>query len=305
MKLIGKLKKVLQKPRVLVKVLLDTKLSRLLTDRAHVKLAYWAGTGKKLHLKAPVTFNEKLQWLKLNDRRELYRICADKLRVRDYVAQQLGEEYLIPLLGSWERAADIDFEALPEQFVVKCNHNSGLGMCICKDKAQLDLPKVRKQLEEGLQQDYFYHRREWSYKDLPRRIVAEAFLSDGSGTLADYKIHVFNGKARFILVCADRFEGSGLTEDFYTPQWEHLDIRRPGIPNAKKPQEKPQLLSQLVECAEKLGQAFPFVRADFYVCGGRIYFGEMTFYPAGGATPFDPPHWDETFGSWLQLPETR
>jgi len=268
-----------------------------------VKLTYRARTGKKLRLKAPVTFNEKLQWLKLNDRRELYRICADKLQVRDYVAEKLGEEYLIPLLGSWERASDIDFGKLPQQFVLKCNHNSGLGMCICKDKEKLVMPAVRKQLDAGLRQDYYYNGREWSYKDLPRRIVGEAFLTDGSGSLADYKIHVFNGKARFILVCADRFDESGLTEDFYTPDWEHLDIRRPGIPNAKKPQEKPQLLSKMLECAEKLAVDFPFVRVDFYICGGKIYFGEMTFYPASGMVPFDPPQWDETFGSWLQLPE--
>jgi hypothetical protein len=303
MKLLNKLKKLVRKPRVLVRLLLDTKISRLLPDESYMKLAYWEGTGKKLRLKDPVTFNEKLQWLKLNDRRKLYQICADKLQVRDYVAKKLGEEYLIPLLGSWEKAADIDFEKLPRQFVLKCNHNSGLGMCICKDKDKLDQEKVRRELDQGLQQDYYYHLREWSYKDLPRRILAEAFLSDGSGSLADYKIHVFNGKARFILVCADRFDDSGLTEDFYTPDWEHMDIRRPGIPNAKKLQEKPQLLQQLVECAEKLGEELPFVRADFYVCGGKIYFGEMTFYPAGGVTPFDPPQWDETFGSWLQLPE--
>ena len=305
MKLLQKIKKVLRKPGLVVQKLLETKCSRLLTDQGHVKLYYWARTGKKLRLKDPVTFNEKLQWMKLYDRRDLYRICADKLQVRQYVAEKLGEEYLIPRLGSWENPEQIDFDQLPDQFVLKCNHNSGLGMCICKNKAELDQAAVRKQLLQGLREDYYYHGREWSYKDLPRRIVGEAFLTDGAGTLADYKIHVFNGKARFILVCADRFDESGLTEDFYTPQWEHMDIRRPGIPNAKKPQEKPQLLSQLLECAEKLGQDLPFVRADFYVCNGKIYFGEMTFYPAGGSKPFDPPQWDETFGSWLQLPEVH
>ena len=303
MSLVSKLKKVICNPKLVLRALSESKASRLLTDGGHVKLAYYAETGKKLRLKKPVTFNEKLQWLKLNDRRDLYRICADKLQVRDYVAKKLGEEYLIPLLGSWEKPEKINFEQLPAQFVLKCNHNSGLGMCICKDKSKLDQEQVRKQLQKGLQQDYYYNLREWSYKDLPRRIMAEAFLTDGSGTLADYKIHVFNGEPRFILVCADRFEGSGLTEDFYTPQWEHMDIRRPGIPNAKKLQEKPALLEQMLECAKKLGEEFPFVRADFYVCNGKIYFGEMTFYPAGGVAPFEPEKWDETFGSWLQLPE--
>ena len=132
--------------------------------------------------------------------------------------------------------------------------------------------------------------------------MAEAFLSDGSGSLADYKVHVFGGEPKFILVCADRFEGSGLTEDFYTPDWEHMDLRRPGIPNAVKPQEKPELLEQMLDCARKLAVDFPFVRADFYVCGGKLYFGELTFYPASGMVAFDPPQWDETFGSWLQLP---
>ena len=305
MKLFGKLKKALCEPRIMARMLLASKLSRLLTDKKHISLTYWACTGKKLNLDPPVTFNEKLQWLKLRDRREQYAVCADKLRVRDYVAQRLGEEYLIPLLGSWERAEDIDFDKLPQQFVLKCNHNSGLGMCICKDKSTLDTETARKQLQAGLRENFFLKGREWSYRDIPRRILAEAFLSDGSGSLADYKIHVFNGEPKFILVCADRFEGSGLTEDFYTPDWEHMDIRRPGIPNAQKPQEKPQLLEQLLECAKKLSTDFPFVRVDFYVCGGKIYFGEMTFYPAGGVTPFDPPWWDETFGSWLQLPIDR
>ena len=297
-----KLKKVLHSPRLLVRRLMNTRLSHVLSDQSHVKLSYWACTGKKLRTANPVSFNEKLQWLKLNDHREIYTICADKLRVRNYVAQKLGEEYLIPFLGSWETADEIDFDELPQQFVIKCNHNSGLGMCICKDKEKLDLPEVRQKLQEGLEENYFLRGREWSYLDIPRRIVAEAFLSDGSGSLADYKIHVFNGKPRFILVCADRFDESGLTEDFYTPDWEHMDIRRPGIPNAKKPQPKPELLEEMLTCAEKLSQGFPFVRVDFYVCGGKIYFGEMTFYPASGMVPFDPPEWDETFGSWLQLP---
>jgi hypothetical protein len=273
-----------------------------LSDESYLKRKYRAFFRKELNLENPQTFNEKIQWLKLYDRKPEYTVMVDKYRVREYIAQKIGEEYLIPLLGVWEDPEDIDFDALPDQFVLKCNHNSGIGMWICKDKEQLDEELVRKELKIGLQENYYFRGREWSYKDIPRRILAEAFLSVKEGDLADYKIHVFNGEPRFVLVCADRFAESGLTEDFYTPQWEHLDLRRPGIPNAKVPQEKPQLLEQMLLCAKKLSEDFPFVRADFYECNGKIYFGEMTFYPACGMGAFDPPEWDETFGSWLKLP---
>ncbi len=264
---------------------------------------YKAAMGRTLSLENPVTFNEKLQWLKLHDRRPEYTVMADKLAVRQYITQTLGEAYLIPLLGVWDDPDDIDFDLLPDQFVLKCNHNSGLGMCICKDKSKLDIPKVREALRKGLQEDYYQKNREWVYKDIPRKIICEKFMTNGGRELDDYKIHNFNGEAKFILVCRDRFSDTGLTEDFFTPQWEHMPIKRPKLANASQPIPKPEQLEQMLEFSKILSKDIPFVRTDFYVIEGKIYFGEITFFPASGMAEFEPPVWDAKFGSWLELPE--
>lgn len=264
---------------------------------------YKACMGRKLSLDAPVTFNEKLQWLKLHDRRPEYTVMADKFAVRDYIAEKLGSQYLIPLLGVWDDPEDIDFDALPDQFVLKCNHNSGLGMCICKDRSGLDIPKVKAELRKGLQQDYYLNSREWVYKDIPRKIICEQFMTNGGRELEDYKIHNFNGEAKFVLVCRDRFSDTGLTEDFLTPQWEHMPIKRPTLANASTPIPKPEQLEQMLEFSRILSKDIPFVRTDFYVIEGQVYFGEITFFPASGMAPFEPEIWDAKFGSWLNLPK--
>lgn len=274
----------------------------MMPDDIFLQKLYRACTGKNLSLEAPVTFNEKLQWLKLYDRRREYTVMADKYAVRDYIAHKLGEEHLIPLLGVWDDPDDIDFETLPNQFVLKCNHNSGLGMCICKDKAKLDVAKVKRQLRKGLHQDYYLSGREWPYKDIPRKIVCEAFMTDEGHELADFKIHNFNGEPKFILVCRDRFSDTGLTEDFFTPLWEHMPMKRPSTPNTAQPIPKPEQLEQMLEFSRILSRDIPFVRTDFYVIEGKVYFGEITFFPASGMAPFEPESWDETLGSWLTLP---
>lgn len=273
-----------------------------MADEAYLKRLFRAAMKKPLDLQAPQTFSQKLQWLKLYDRRREYTMMADKLLVRDYIAEKLGAQHLIPLLGVWDDPDDIDFDALPERFVLKCNHNSGLGMCICKDKSSLDVPKVRQALRKGLRQDYYLTGREWPYKNIPRKVICEKFMTDGGNELADFKVHNFNGEAKFILVCRDRFSATGLTEDFYTPDWERMPVKRPGIPNAAVPSPKPEQLEQILEFSRILSKDIPFVRTDFYVIEGKVYFGEITFFPAGGLTPFEPESWDETFGSWLTLP---
>ena len=256
-----------------------------------------------LHLDAPATFNEKLQWLKLYDRKPVYTGMVDKLLVRDHIAETIGGEYLIPLLDAWDRPEDIDFDALPNQFVLKCNHNSGLGMCICKDKSKLDLKKVKRELHRGLRQDYYLTGREWPYQNVSRKIIAETFLSDESGTLTDYKIHNFNGVPKLILVCRDRFTSGGLTEDFFDETWTPLDLSRPNIGKAQTTPIKPPELERMLELSKKLSAGIPFLRTDFYVVRGKVYFGELTFFPAGGFTPFVPEVWDQTLGDWLTLPE--
>ena len=278
-------------------------LTKDMPDEAFLIRKYKAAMGRDLSLSKPVTFNEKLQWLKLYDRRPEYTVMADKLAVRQYITEKLGEEHLIPLLGVWDDPDDIDFDLLPNQFVLKCNHNSGLGMCICKDKSTLDIEKVRSELRKGLREDYYQKTREWVYKDIPRKIICEKFMTNGGQELEDYKIHNFNGEAKFVLVCRDRFSDTGLTEDFFTPQWEHLPVKRPKLANASVPIPRPEHLEQMLEFSKILSKDIPFVRTDFYVIEGKVYFGEITFFPASGMATFHPARWDATFGSWLKLPE--
>ena len=176
---------------------LNSNRAKKMSDEKYLKLKFYAIMGYKLDLDNPKTMNEKIQWLKLYYRKPEQTMMADKVAVRDYIAEVLGEEYLIPCLGVWESPDDIDFDALPEKFVLKCNHNSGLGMYVCKDKSKMDVEAVKEELRKGLEQDYYLVHREWPYKDVPRKILAEQFMEDGSGGLVDYKFLCFNGKCDF------------------------------------------------------------------------------------------------------------
>jgi len=265
--------------------------------------------GKKLDLKDPQTFNEKLQWLKLYDRRPEYTMMVDKYLVRNYIAEVLGEEYLIPLLGVWDDPDEIDFDALPGQFVLKCNHNSGLGMCICTDKSNLDIGKVKRELRKGLAQNYYLTGREWPYKDVPRKIVCEKFMTDrakeirqDTAELKDYKFMCFNGSVKCSFVCSDRFSQKGLHVTFFDRDWNVMPFER-HYPYCKEGLPKPLNYDKMIAFSERLARDLPFVRVDLYESSGRLYFGEMTFYPGGGFEGFTPEEWDRTLGSWLELPD--
>ena len=257
--------------------------------------------GRTLDLKHPTTFNEKLQWLKLYDRKPEYKMMVDKYAVRDYIKEKLGEEYLIPLIGVWENPDEIDFGVLPEQFVLKCNHNSGLGMCICRDKSKLDIDKVRKELKKGLVQDYYLTGREWPYKDVPRKIICEKYMSEGNGDIKDYKFLCFNGQVKAILVCAERASKDGVKMTFFDTKWNVMPFKR-SCPRIKEDITKPLKLDDMLMYAHKLAEGIPFVRVDFYEIEGKVYFGEITFYPASGFSPFYPEEWDSILGSWIELP---
>ncbi len=275
-----------------------------LPDKEYLEKIFKACMGYALNLENPQTFNEKLQWLKLYNRNPAYTVMVDKYKVRDYIKETIGEEYLIPLLGVWDRADDIDFDALPNQFVLKCNHNSGLGMYICKDKSKLtqkEIKVIRKNLTKGLQQDYYLTGREWPYKNVPRKIIAEKYMQNDAGGLTDYKVHCFNGKPEIILVCKDRFTESGLTEDFFSVDWKHCDIRRPAHPNNASEIEIPAKLEEMLNIARRFSERTPFLRVDFYNIGNEVYFSELTFFPASGFEKFIPTEWDYTFGSWLDF----
>ena len=274
---------------------------RSMPDEKYLKLMYKARTGSYLHLDSPKGFNEKIQWLKLHDRNPMYQNMVDKYEAKKYVSSIIGDNYIIPTLNIWDKVEDIDFSSLPSQFVLKCTHDSH-GIVICKDKSTLDIKKSKKVLRKGMRRDYYQPYREWVYKNLPHRILAEEFVTDDKSTPADYKVHNFNGKPKIILVCKGRYEDKGLTEDFFDCEWNHLDVKRPHIPNADEPIPKPELLNELLEISKKLSQGIPFVRTDFYIIKGKIFFGEMTFYPASGFETFVPKSFDYILGDYLDLP---
>ena len=276
-------------------------LRPLFSDQSYIKAYYYCKMGRRLNLKAPETFNEKLQWLKFNDRHPEYSMMVDKWAVKDYVAKKIGAQYVVPTLAVYDAVEEIDFDSLPQQFVLKCTHDSG-GVVICKDKEALDRNAAIVKLKNGWGKNYYRYSMEYPYKDVQPRIIAEQFLSDNGAELADYKVHCFNGEPRLILVCKDRHAASGLTEDFFTAEWKHLGVRRPEHPNAKQPIEKPEELDRLLELSRELANGIPFVRVDFYISQHKIYFGELTFFPASGMTPFVPESFARLFGSWLQLP---
>ncbi len=272
-------------------------------DEKYLKKLYTVNFGKELDLENPKTFNEKLQWLKLYDRKPEYTMMVDKYKVREYVVEKLGEEYLIPLLGVWDDPEEIDFDKLPNQFVLKCNHNSGLGMCICKDKSKLDIKKVKAELKKGLKENFYLRGREWPYKDVPRKIICEKYMVDESGyELKDYKIFCFNGEPKALFVATDRMTDTKF--DFFDVEFNHLPFTN-GHPNAEKEIAKPQNLDEMLKAASILSKGIPQVRIDLYNVNGKILFGEMTFSHWSGMVPFEPDEWDERFGEWIVLPKNN
>lgn len=270
-------------------------------DETYLKLLYLFELHRWPDLKHPKTFNEKLQWLKLHDRRPEYTTMVDKYAVKEYVANIIGEEHIIPTLGVWNHFDDIDFDKLPQQFVLKTTHGGGgMAVVICKDKNCFDRDRARKILEKSLRSDIYANYREWPYKNVPKRIIAEKYMAiNGEEGLTDYKIHNFNGAPKIILVCRERFSNGPMAETFFSNQWERLDIARPGHPNPDCKQ--PENLEELLRLAKALSKDIPFARTDFYMIGGKAYFGEITFYPASGLGAFVPSEWDEKIGSMLKL----
>lgn len=273
-------------------------------DEEYLKRKYESIMHKKLDLDNPKAFNEKLQWLKINDHNPKYTMMVDKYKVRDYIKKELGEEYLIPLLGVWDDPDDIDFDSLPNQFVLKCNHNSGLGMCICKDKSKLDIEKVKKELRKGLKQDYYLTGREWPYKNVPRKIIAEKYMIDNMHEeLMDYKFMCFNGKVECSFVCSDRFEDDGLKVTFFDRNWNVLPFER-HYPKSNKLIERPFNYDKMIEFSEKLSQKMSFSRIDFYEIDKNLFFGEITFFPGSGFEEFTPESADEELGKLIKLPDS-
>lgn len=282
------------------------KITHFIPDRLYLYLKFRHRLGFWPNLKNPQRYNEKLQWLKLYDRKPIYTVMVDKVKARDYVASKIGAQYLIPSLGVWSDPEEIDFDALPNQFVLKCNHNSGTGMCICKDKSQIDISKVKAGLKRGLAEDYFYHGREWPYKDVPRRIIGEKFMIDeAEDDLKDYKFFCFDGVVKALFIVADRNKkNKRIKLDWFDANGNHLDMER-GYPKAEVPPALPQNFEKMKELASILSEGIPQLRVDFYEVNGQIYFGELTFSPGNGLEPFYPDEWDYKFGEWIVLPDQK
>lgn len=278
------------------------KMLNWLPDKVFLEVAFRARFGRKLNLNNPETFNEKLQWLKLYNRKPEYTKMVDKYLVRDYVKEKIGEEYLIPLLGVWDDPEKIDFDELPMQFVLKCNHNSGLGMCICKDKNSLDINKVKEELKKGINQNYYLTSREWPYKDVPRRIIAEKYMVDESGyELKDYKFYCFDGKVKLVMINSDRMSSEKTKANYFDENYQPLDFVW-GYENAEIPPQKPEKFEEMKYLAEKLSEGISHVRIDFYQTPSGIYFGEITFFDGSGFDAIEPIEWDYKIGSWIKLP---
>ena len=277
-----------------------------LPDKQYLCLMYWAMLHKKLDLKNPKTFNEKIQWLKINDRKPEYTVMVDKYAAKQYVADRIGEQYIIPTLGVWESFDDIDFESLPNQFVLKCTHDSG-GLVVCKDKSKLDKTAAKEKIEKSLKRNYYWSGREWPYKNVPPRIIAEKYMTDSQETngeelsLKDYKFYCFDGTMKFVMINSDRNSNKPTKADYFDRDFNWLDFTW-GYGHAEVRPEKPDKFKEMVSIAEKLSKRLPHIRVDLYECNGQIYFGELTFYDGSGFDEISPVEWDYKIGDYIKLP---
>ncbi len=280
------------------------KIYRMLSivpDKLYLSVLYFFRMRKRMNWKNPQTFNEKLQWLKLYDRNTIYNIMVDKYEAKQYVADRIGPQYIIPTLGVWDHFDDIDFDTLPDRFVLKCTHDSG-GLVICKDKSKFDKDAARKKIEKSLKTNYFLYGREWAYKEVKPRIIAETYMEDTvDGELRDYKLFTFGGVPRIMFVATDRSKpGEDTKFDFFDMNYTHLDIRN-GHPQAEITPHKPSQFETMKMLAQKLSDGTVHLRVDFYEVNGHIFFGELTFAHWSGMMPFDPPEWDKKLGDWIDM----
>ncbi len=277
---------------------------RLWPIKPYLKLLYWLRLGKKLNLKDPKRFTEKLNWLKVYDRRPEYSRLVDKYEVKKYVENKLGGAFLIPALGVWERFEDIDFDKLPNQFVLKCTHDSG-GSAICKDKYTFDKNAVSEKLNKCLRQNYYWASREWPYKNVKPRIIAEPYVDSlGKPDSVEYKITCCNGEVKMITVCTG-IPHSKVRErqnDHFDKSWNQMPFYVAYKSTGKKI-DKPGFMDEMVRLSEKLAEGLPAIRVDWYYIDGNIKFGELTFYTHAGFMVYNPDGWDYKMGEWLKLPD--
>lgn len=294
----SKVIKILLNPKKILLFLESRGLFNFFSDKSYIKLMYKIRVGKNVNLFNPKTFNEKIQWLKLYDRNSKYTMMVDKYEVRKYIAETIGEEYLVQNLGVWDNFEDIDFNKLPNQFVLKCTHDSG-GLVICRDKSLLDIHAAKKKINRCLKRNFYYHGREWPYKNVRPRIIAEEFIAED---IKDYKFYCFNGKQRYLYISQGLENHETARISFYDMEFKKAPFGRSDYLPFIDSVEKPKNFEFMQDLAIKLAGDLPFIRVDMYNVNDKIYFSELTFSPCSGFMPFDPPEYDEYLGSLLKLP---
>lgn len=274
---------------------------KFLSDETYIKMMYFCRFGKKIDLEDPVTFNEKLQWLKLHDRAPIYTRLVDKCAVKQYVSDVIGEAHVIPSYGVWDRFDEIDLDRLPDRFVLKCSHDSG-GLFICRDRSQMDIKAVQKKINRSLKRNYYWAGREWPYKNVPPKILAEKYMEDdGDEGLIDYKFYCFHGIPRFLYISKGLEEHKTAQISFLSMDWEREWFKRDDFRSFEKVPERPSGFEEMEDIARKLSKGIPFVRVDLYFIDGQVYFSELTFSPCSGFMRFVPEGADKEIGGYLQL----
>lgn len=279
-------------------------INRLFPDKLYIKILYRLYTGHKLDLDNPQGFGEKLQWIKLYGYQPIYTTLVDKYKVKKYVSEIIGDDYVIPLLGVYDSFDEIDFDKLPNCFVIKCNHDSG-SFLIVDDKQKLDKEKARDFFNKRMKRNYFYLGRDIQYKYIVPKIIIEQYMRDDSqinNTLDDYKFFCFNGKPKIMFFASGR--GNNRRFDFFDMNYNHLPIKY-HYPNSSMLPLKPKCFEEMKTIATKLCGDFPFMRIDLYEINGKVYFGEYTLIHDGGLYPFEPAEWEQRLGDWIDLSKEK
>ena len=272
-----------------------------LSDEAFLRRIFPQYMGYPLNLDNPQTFSEKMQWMKLYDRKSIYTTIVDKYEAKKYLADRIDSKYIIPTLGVWDSFNEIDFDALPNQFVLKCTHDSG-GIVICKDKSKFDKEGARQIINKSLQRDFYLIAREWPYKNVRRRILAEEYIDElGNADLLDYKMYSFHGEPKLTVVCSERFSKGGTRMNYYDEDWNYINLSVLHYEPSKKTFEKPPHYEEMRSLCKQLSKDFPFLRVDFYDVNDHLYIGELTLFPGAGFIKMEPMEFDYEMGEWLHL----
>lgn len=297
------IKEYVKDPFQIVGVFKSHNLLNWMPDRLYLQLLYRQRMGRYLDLDNPTTFNEKIQWLKLYDRKPIYTTMVDKYKAKEYVAGIIGKEHIIPNIGVWNHFDEIDFDALPDKFVLKCTHDSG-GLIVCKNKRDLDRKKAREKMEKSLKTDYYLHCREWPYRDVERKIIAEKFMEDEESEktgIKDYKFFCFNGKPQFVYISEGLDNHATARMIFVTMDWKKASFQRTDYKEFDELPKRPDTFDEMVAIAKKLSKGMDFIRVDLYQIQGKVYFSELTFSPSAGFMPFREVESDLEIGKILHL----